>query len=377
MDRNLNRKILMDTFEYMEPTELMVSGEINDANFPVNYLHRSSPSDYVWSFLGVMIIIFIFLLQEPAKMMHWMLLPLSLCGTIVMADAIRWFKGTYTLLDPKGIIGLYGINFFLIAPLLIVFYDVEKTEEYVLGDWKLLLGLMAAFNVIGLIVYKIFEKIAFKRPSKVQWTYWTLNPGRAAFFVPVFVTLAFSAFCVFIVRGGGLSGLLLQERQGEMNVGLVGMGWLAIIRDSLPLTGLIALTVFRMTNAHAGKSPWWVFVGMGVLVMFILTSGLRGSRAAIGFGLICASGMIHYFWRRLKVSVILLSLIPLLFFFYFYSFYKSAGIAGISDLVQGRRTVESLQESTQRTFVGMLIGDLSRAHIQAAELDVLVNKPFL
>jgi GT2 family glycosyltransferase len=66
-------------------------------------------------------------------LMHWMLLPLSVCGTIVGSDAVRWFRGRYTLFDPKGMIGLAGINFFVIAPLLIVINNMEGVLSYYLG----------------------------------------------------------------------------------------------------------------------------------------------------------------------------------------------------------------------------------------------------
>jgi len=306
-----------------------------------------------------------------------MLFPLVLCGTIIGADAIRWFKGTYEVFDPKGIIGLFGINFFFIAPLLVVMNDLEGVETYIVRDWPPLLGIMAFMNFFGLIVYKLVAKIGFSRPSKVQWTYWQLNPGRATVFIPVFLIVAFASLCIYIIRGGGLGGILLQERQGEFGGGgLVGFGAIMILRDALPMTVLIGLTAFRLTNISKGKSRMWLFVGIGMLVLFFFTSGLRGSRAATAYGLIVAGAVLHYFWRRLSVKIILISMIPLAVFFYFYGFYKSAGIRGIKELVQGTRTIESLQEQTKRTYTGYLIGNLSRAHVQAAEVDVLINKPW-
>jgi hypothetical protein len=369
----------MEAIEYSENDVFVEPDVMVEEEVPVNPPPRRNWIDYIWSFLAVILTITIFVIQEPAKMTHWMLLPLTLCGTIIGADAVRWITGKYTLFDPKGIIGLYGFNYFLIAPLLIVFYDMEGVETYIVTNWHLMLGLMAIINTAGLILYKIFEKTAFNRPSKVQWTYWALNRGRATLYVPIFVTIAFLAFCVYVLRGGGFSALLLQEAQGEMNTalaGLQGFGIIMIIRDALPMTTLILLTVFRMAGFYQEKSRTWLFVTLFILILFFVTSGLRGSRAATGMGLICAGAILHYFWKRFTVKMILLSLIPLYLFFYIYGFYKSAGIIGIRDLVQGRTTISALQESTKRTFAGMLIGDLSRAHVQAAEMDVLITKPW-
>ncbi|MGA2173318.1 MAG: hypothetical protein ABSG82_09980 [Sedimentisphaerales bacterium] len=357
----------------------MESVETCDDNFPVNPLPRSGISDYIWSFFAVIIIIAIFVIQEPAKLTHWMLLPLALCGTIVGADAIRWLTGKYAMFDPKGVIGLYGINFFLIAPLLIVVYGREGVETYVITNWPPLLGLMAIFNLVGLVLYKIFEKIAFNRPSKVERTYWSLNAGKATLYVPIFLIIAFLSLFTYVIRSGGWGAMLLQERQGELTTlsNLRGFGVVMILRDALPMATLILLTVFRMTGFYQQKSRTWLFVTVFILILFFITSGLRGSRAATGLGLICAGAILHYFWQRLTVKMVVLSLIPLYLFFYIYGFYKSAGIIGIRELMRGQATIESLQYETKRTFVGMLIGDLSRAPVQAAELDVLVyNKPW-
>ncbi|HOQ05532.1 MAG TPA: hypothetical protein PKY88_10000 [Anaerohalosphaeraceae bacterium] len=343
---------------------------------PVNVLRKYTPLDYVFSALLSAGILLLFVLQQPEKLVHWMLVPLWLCGSVVLADALRWLKGNYALYDPKGVVGAAGINFFLTAPLLIIFYDRPGVETYVVSDWRPLLGLMAVFNFFGLILYKIFEKIAFRRPSKVQWTYWTLNPGRASFYIPLFIVGSFLALCIYIIRGGGLAGVILQERQGELSAeGLAGFGAVMVLRDAFPMSVLIGLTAVRIIRG-AGKSSWWFFLGFGLLVLFFITSGLRGSRAAIMYGLICAGAAIHYFWHRISIRMILISLIPLLIFFYFYGFYKSAGITGIRELIRGQTTLESLQEQTGRTISGYLVGDLSRAHVQAVELDILLNKPW-
>jgi hypothetical protein len=148
------------------------------------------------------------------------------------------------------------------------------------------------------------------------------------------------------------------------------------LRDALPMATLIAFTVFRISGSHYGNSRVWLFVGVGVLILFFVTSGLRGSRAATAYGLICAGGIIHYFWRRVTVPMVLLALLPLGLFFYIYGFYKSAGITGIADLLKGQISIQGLQEQTSRSFSGMLVGDLSRTPVQAAELDVLINKPW-
>ena len=54
---------------------------------------------------------------------HWFIIPVLFCGVLIGCDAIDWFRGRLSLFDPAGIIGLVGVHFFFLAPLLHVTWD--------------------------------------------------------------------------------------------------------------------------------------------------------------------------------------------------------------------------------------------------------------
>src|SRR5690349_8161791 len=58
-----------------------------------------------------------FLASDP-YLLHWFAIPVYLCGVVIGVDAIQWTTGRRTLLDPIGIVGVVGLHFFFLAPLL-------------------------------------------------------------------------------------------------------------------------------------------------------------------------------------------------------------------------------------------------------------------
>src|SRR5437588_10852622 len=56
------------------------------------------------------------------RFLHWFVLPVACCGALIGIDAVDWLRGRVHLLDPVGILGLYGLHFFFLAPLLHVYW---------------------------------------------------------------------------------------------------------------------------------------------------------------------------------------------------------------------------------------------------------------
>src|SRR5262249_20499992 len=48
---------------------------------------------------------------------HWFVLPVTACGILIGWDAARWLLGKVDLVDPVGVIGIYGFFFYFLAPL--------------------------------------------------------------------------------------------------------------------------------------------------------------------------------------------------------------------------------------------------------------------
>src|ERR1700741_1942146 len=75
------------------------------------------------SFLFCTVIVFGFVVASE-QTMHWFLLPVLFCGVLIGCDAADWFRGRLNLFDPAGIIGLLGLHFFFLAPLLHVILEL-------------------------------------------------------------------------------------------------------------------------------------------------------------------------------------------------------------------------------------------------------------
>src|SRR5258708_32923906 len=77
---------------------------------------------------------------------HWFLIPVLCCGIVIGCDAVDWFRGRLSLFDPAGIIGLLGVHFFFLAPLLHVTWDSWMRYIDPPLDWRELLGCIANLN---------------------------------------------------------------------------------------------------------------------------------------------------------------------------------------------------------------------------------------
>src|ERR1700730_14595673 len=75
-------------------------------------------------------------LLASAQTAHWFIIPVLFCGVLIGCDAIDWFRGRLSLFDPAGIIGLVGVHFFFLAPLLHVTWDSWMLYINPPPDWR-------------------------------------------------------------------------------------------------------------------------------------------------------------------------------------------------------------------------------------------------
>jgi len=307
-------------------------------------------------------------------LLHWFLIPLFACGVIIGADAVGWFRSRWDVLDPKGIIGLLGFYFFFISPMLFIFWEVDVA--YVINplDWRPWYGLTAFMNLIGLICYNIFQRWSFNKSGPYKISHWEIIPGRAVVVAPLAFLAAFIGQTIYLAAFGGWSGIMAWREYGT-GIGIRGMGPFMILGHSLPPLLLIALTIVYVKIGARRKVS--LITAILLLLAFLAcqfyVGGLHGSRSIIAWGLFWAVGIIHFFWRRLSIKWMLIGMIPFLLFIYVYGFYKTLGRQAFG-LFTGEATIESLAAESKRSFQGMLLGDLTRADIQAAFTYTLVAK---
>lgn len=300
---------------------------------------------------------------------HWFLVPVWFCGVLIGCDAVDWLRGRLNLFDPAGIIGLLGIHFFFLTPLLHVTWDSWLDYVEPPPDWRDWLGGMAIVNAVGLVLYRVARKRAATwGPHTATQTFWRLNRKR----------LFLSAGCGLVVSGalqmwvyaryGGVIGYIeaFSRSIGDPDAAFAeNMGWLFMLSESFPMLVMIVFAAAAAGRSRTAKS--WLVIVLVLLGMFtlrMLFGGLRGSRSNTVWGLIWAVGIIHLWIRPLTRKFIFTGVIFIIVFMYFYGFYKNLGRDAFTALQSGATTSE-LSQKTGRTLDELLLGDLGRADVQA------------
>jgi hypothetical protein len=294
--------------------------------------------------------------SEPCR--HWFIVPLTLCGTIVAGDAVDWLRARVDLFDPAGIIGLLGIHFFFLTPLLHVYWNVwtiaEKTPP---EDWRDWLGYMAIINFLGLLAYRTARNAIMRREDRGQ-TLWKLRKRRFIFVLGAALFITFSAQVYVYARFGGISGYIdtFMNRPEDFQ----GTGWLLMISESFPILAAIGFAVW----SRRFRREWSALSIMLVLLVFcavqLLFGGLRGSRSNTVWALFWATGIMHLWIRPISKTAVYAGLAGLMVFLYFYGFYKEQTDKNLD--VEQRIAIA---KKRGRTLQNEILGDLGRADVQA------------
>ncbi len=322
------------------------------------------------------------LILYDREFLHWFVLPLIVCGTLIGPDAIAFFEGRIEVMDPAALIGCLGMHFFFLAPLLHVLWDTWL--QYVLPppDWKEWLGWMGLVNAIGIVVYRITYS-AWSQIRRVpnSRTVWELDRYRS---IVVFGGLMLISIVLqgwVYLHFGGISGFIDAYMEGEHHfgntdagVGFNGFGWIFMISESFPMLAIFAAASYiRIKN----KKPGWLGLLTILSLYFVLVmlfGGLKGSRSNTIWALFWGLGVIHFWVRKVTPRIVLLGTTFLLLFMYVYGFYKSVGVQAL-DAFQGSETRDELSRKTGRTLSRSVLGDLARADIQSLELYKMTETP--
>ncbi len=315
--------------------------------------------------------IVLFYLFVGPKTRHWCVLPLFFCGLMTASDFVAWLRDEMDQFDVKVFIsGWFFLNCFL-APLMHLTYDMYGKDFYV-SDWPTYFGYMGLFNAAGIFIYKLCHKISYRitKPSK---SYWTIALER---FVPVFsfflIISLVSSLIIKVLYGG-----IVRREISEAAVGISHfLSVLLMLGDPAPTMIVIALLFWIRTKhpsiSQSGITIFWLFVLIGFLQFAWV--GLRGSRSAILYGVILIAGVIHYWLRPLKRKWLILMGVGIVIFAYLYSFYKFFGEVGWQ-AVWDPQVRRSLAAEGNRGIVPTLLGDFSRADLQALMVYRLVEYP--
>ena len=299
---------------------------------------------------------------------HWFVIPVWFCGVLMGRDAMDWFRGRLSLFNPAGVIGLLGVHFFFLAPLLHVAWNSWMPYVERPADWRDWLGIMALFNAVGLLAYgwarrAVMETTRQKTAPKV----WELNEHRLVWALLAGLAVSAALQCWVYASLGGIGGYIqaVTESIGADNTesAMAGMGWIFMVSETFPILAMILYAVWARRRPAAGKWAVIVAVLAGYFVLKMLFGGLRGSRSNTVWGLFWAVGIVHLWVRPISRKFVLVGVCFLVAFMYFYGFYKGLGHR-VLDEWQGS-SLSEMSKKSGRSFDGVLLGDLGRADVQA------------
>jgi hypothetical protein len=305
-------------------------------------------------------------LLASEKVAHWFVIPVFVCGVIIGVDAFDWFRGRVGVFDPAGIIGLLGVHFFFLAPLLHVVWDVWLPYIEPPRDWRDWLGGMASINAVGLLMYRYArERASMLGPRSPTKAFWQVDRRRLLLAAICGMLLSGALQCWVYARSGGVLGFVEAYSDtignADSEYSLKGWGWIFVVSESFPVLAMILFAVWSSRSVAARSWLTIVAVLFGYFLLRIFFGGLLGSRSNTVFALFWAAGIVHFWIRPITRGFVFAGLGFLAFFMYLYGFYKELGVEALAAFEEG-----SLNEKdTRRSFQGMLLGDLGRADVHA------------
>jgi hypothetical protein len=311
---------------------------------------------------GVATVSVVLVAVDP-RLRHWFLVPVALCGLLIAPDAVDWIRRRTDVFDPRALIGLLGLHFFYVAPVLHVLLDYWMREASPSHEWRDALGAMAVVNLLGLLVYRGVlsrQAIGSARRDASQLnlrTFWWL--GLLA------VAIGLYAFVTEIVLLGGIGGFLTIVTTNRE--ALSGLGPMLVVAESFPLLAF-ALVLVRWRTALAGRPATLAALWVAFAAVQFVASGIRGSRNNTVWPVLVAIMLIHLLVRRITRKALVVLVVGFGCFMYAYGLYKGAGLDALQ-VVQGDRTVAEVSTETGRDVPTLLLGDLGRSDVQAVVLD--------
>lgn len=304
------------------------------------------------------------------RLIHWFLIPVLGCGLLIGRDAMRWVSGQLDPFDPKGVIAVLGLHFFVFAPLLVVYWDFQYDVATRPADWRPWVGIMAALNAAGLSLYLVLGNVVFhsrgprhgQRHRPARRRRWRIDENRALYVLMPALLISGFAQAYLWLRYGGIASQI-ESYKGAADMG--GRFKYQLLAGSFPILLLITLSVLR-ARRDRNRGRYSVAIGLIILtfVLYFIADGLRGSRSTTVWTLFWAAGIVHYFWRRMSARLLLAGVVPIFMFMYLYGFYKAYGHK-LLETYEDSASLAELSARSGRTIERLVISDLSRADIQS------------
>ena len=296
---------------------------------------------------------------------HWFVLPVSLCGVLMLRDAMPWFRGRADILSPTAILGIFGTFFFYLAPLLHVVLDVWMRYVTAPTDWRPWLGWMATINLAGLSLYTLLRQRR-KGTRAVGTQKWKLDRGRFAGLLVLAAVIALAAQATLWATTGGIGGYaaIYEDSLLTGQDALAGKGWLVVLGESFPSLLFMGFLVAARRRRGLRASGMLSLSFLACIGLQFLFGGMRGSRANTVWFAVWAVGAVHCWLRKVPRPVIYAGGFAILLFTFLLGFAKDVGFSeGLA--IKSQADIDALTARTGRTKEATLLGDFGRSDVQA------------
>jgi|GEM_PF-399530 len=295
---------------------------------------------------------------------HWFVIPTALCGLITGAEAADWARGRLQVLEPRALVGLFGLHMTYGVPMLHVAWQTWPRYVTPALDWRGSLGILGWINFAGLVLYRILVA----RPITDSRRGSEIDARKFLSLAPCAVLIAFVATFVVLRRAGGIAGYLANvSSPDQVSTALAGTGWLLVVSESWPLIIFTALVISRRA-AYRGQPASVVRLFVVFALAQFLVGGLRGDRSNTLWPLLIGLGVINLLVVRIRRTVLVAGMAATVVFVWLYGFYKGAGTDALG-LLDGTTNTSQLSEQTGRSFQRDILEDFGRAGIQAVVID--------
>ena len=332
------------------------------------HVHTASSESWLIAVLGSALIECLTLAVSPPTR-HWFLIPLFFNGVLCGVDVVEWVRRRMNLLDPVGIVGLLGVHWFFLSPILHVAWDHLLPYSLQPPDWRPWLGRMAVLNCLGLLIYRRTRVFLLDRwGDRPFQSAWTINVKRA---YPSLLALLAAAVGVQVAmygRFGGVAGLIETRTQALLKHtdDFANSGYFFAVGESAPILMIFTVAIyFRIRK----RKPSWPTIAALVLVLFAMLfyfGGLRGSRSTVLEALFWGVCVVHLWIRPFPKIAMFAGFALAVVFMFVYNSYKHGGARGVELALDPSVSTESATSKSQMEII--LLDDLSREDIQAYEL---------
>lgn len=330
------------------------------------------PSFFV-AFVFCIVASLVFSLSNNRLQIEFLLI-LTLSGSLALSDFLDVLRGKRDIFSMRSLVSVVMFHTTYVAPVLhiwVEYYPSFLVLPLSMSEAFMDHAILQFFCVLG---YFTFVRVFLKRkeeardgtsgfpiandPSRPVIAKWLRTAG----------TLSFIIFLYTVVEAGG--PLTWLSAQFDYRNDLTTSGWLITLAEAFPSLFFMSYVAGLSKSLSRRALLQRVFLAFVVFVIVtFITSGLRGSRANLVWPTLSALAVIHILFFRVKLRLFAVFAILGVIFAGVYDVYKKSGLDGLQ--VVQEQGLDAHSADSQYTFglESVLLGDFSRAAIQAILLD--------